>query len=132
MAVEDPFLGQVPTRLVVTIVASEAFNGSYARNPYNFANKSLSYIAFYVDSESRPGVALRPKYKNRNYVGEYLTLFTGTGKYMEDKENYITRADYGKGYAIYLFDISTTHNKDIVNLKTRPYTFVNAVCLPSR
>ena len=122
VSVEDPFLGQLPTRLVVALVASEAFNGSYTRNPFNFANMGVGYMAFYVDSESRPGVALRPNFNNRNYVGEYLTLFTGTGKYGHDVGNYITRSDYSEGYAIYIFDLSTTHEDDVVNLSRRGHT----------
>ena len=120
-SIEDPFLGSVPTKLFVGLVPSEAFNGSYTRNPFNFQNFAVSYMAFFVDSESKPSVALRPNYKNMHYMNEYLTLFTGTGK-LGKSGNYIDRLEYPYGFCLYCFDLSTTHDDDVVNMSKRGHT----------
>ena len=120
-SIEDPFLGTVPTRLFVGLVPSQAFNGSYARNPFNFSHFDVSYLGFFVDSESRPGVALKPNYKNRNYMNEYLTMFAGLGK-LGKTGSYVDRNEFPYGYCTYLFDLATTHDDDVINLSKRSHT----------
>ena len=75
------FQGEIPTRLIVGLTSSAAFNGTINKNPFNYKNMSLLFLSFYVDGESRPAMPLTPNYKTNNYISEYLTLFTGTGKY---------------------------------------------------
>ena len=119
---DDLFQGEVPTRVIVTLTSSAAFNGSLNRNPFNFENMGLNFLALYVDGESRPATPLMPNYKTNNYISEYLTLFSGTGKLSKNDGNYITKDDYPQGYAIYVIDMDSNHTKDFVSLSRRGHT----------
>ena len=58
---EDMWQGEVPSRLVVGMVKSQAFNGDYNLNPYHFEHFDVSNIGFFVNGESTP----RPSFKIR-------------------------------------------------------------------
>lgn len=44
----------VPNILHVGLVSSEAFNGSYIKNPFNFQHYDCNFAAFYVDRYRYP------------------------------------------------------------------------------
>jgi len=61
---EKLFSGQLPARLVVGLVDNEAFNGVFARNPFEFQHFGLSEIAVYMDGQQSQSVrVLRPDYE---------------------------------------------------------------------
>ena len=45
--------GEVPSRLVVGMVKSQAFNGDNNLNPYHFEHFDVSNIGFFVNGESK-------------------------------------------------------------------------------
>jgi len=104
---EKLFSGQLPTRMVVGLVRNDAFNGTLARNPFNFQHFGLSEIAVYVDGQQQQCVRpLHPNFAGEQYISSYLGLFSGTGKLNKDDGNNIERSDFAKGYALYAFDLS--------------------------
>ena len=119
---DDLFQGEVPTRLIVGLTSSAAFNGTINKNPFNFKNMNLSFLSFYVDGESRPAMPLTPNYKTNNYISEYLTLFTGTGKYRTNNGLYISKEDFKAGYSLYVLDLDENHSQDYVSLNRRGHT----------
>ena len=48
---DNLFLGHIPKRLVLVLVDTEAYNGTYASNPYNFKHDNLTQVGVYVDRE---------------------------------------------------------------------------------
>ncbi len=103
---ESLFSGQLPTRVVIGCVDNEAFNGSYARNPFNFKHFNLSQIKLYLDGQQQTIKPLEPNFANRQYIEAYMSLFSGTGKLQKDEGNYIAREDYPGGYTLYAFDLT--------------------------
>ena len=65
-------------------------------------------MAAYVDNESMPSRPLNPVFGttayNSNYIENYRTLFSETGKFLQDEGVIITREDYHAGYFITVFD----------------------------
>ena len=51
---EDMWQGEVPTRLVLGFVKSQAYNGDYNLNPYHFNHFDVSDIGFFVNGEFTP------------------------------------------------------------------------------
>ena len=45
---ENLFLGTLPKRLVLCYIDKDAFNGSYAKNPFHAKNNNINLIAVYV------------------------------------------------------------------------------------
>ncbi|KAJ8050978.1 hypothetical protein HOLleu_04375 [Holothuria leucospilota] len=103
---ESLFLGNLPKRLVIGCVDSEASNGSYNRNPFNFHHHDLNFIALYVDGEQLPWKPLRPNFGDGQYIMAYQTLFSGLNTMFSDKGKHIDRYDYGHGYTLYAFDMT--------------------------
>jgi hypothetical protein len=122
LTVDNVYQGRVPSWVCVGLVNSDSANGSYVKNPLNFQNYKLNFAAFYVNNKSLPGRPFQPKYEFRqetgftgfggNYQEAYTSLFTGTGKYLSNEGNDISRFDYANGYCFYIFDIGGRAGQD--------------------
>ena len=100
---DDIFHGLIPSKLIVGMVKSEAYSGSFALNPFNFVNERVSSVEFAINGSSVPAEALEPNFSTGDTVTSFLTLFYN--KYPHHKGNFITREDYGNGYSLFVFDI---------------------------
>jgi hypothetical protein len=103
---EKLFTGQLPSRLVVGCVDNQAFNGDYAKNPFNFKHFSLNEIMVYLDGQQHGIKPLSMNFGSGHYVSAFMTLFSGTGKANKDEGNGIDRSDFANGYALHAFDLS--------------------------
>jgi hypothetical protein len=103
---ENLFTGQLPTRLVIGCVDNDAYNGSYAKNPFNFKHYNLNQIKVYLDGQQQHIKPLEPNFTTNQTVGSYMSLFSGTGKQQRDEGNDISREDYSGGYTLYAFDLT--------------------------
>lgn len=119
---DDIFQGQIPSRVVVALLSSQAYTGNYNKNPFNFQHYSCNYMGFFTDGQSVPGEPITCDYKSGNYVNAYLSTFTGVGKYGLNEGNYISREDYPNGYCIYVFDVSGRHGREYLDLIKRGHT----------
>lgn len=97
--------GALPTRVVIGLVDSDAYNGAVTSNPFNFKHFNLSKIAFSIDGEETPYKAIELNYPD-NYVQGYYSLFTGVDKSVSMRGNSISREEYPGGYALYAYDLT--------------------------
>ena len=106
--IEKLFSGQLPSRLVIGLVANVAFNGIVNRNPFNFAHYNLMEISVYCDGQQQYGIKpLTTDYTKSLYIRAFNTLFSGTGKVFKDEGNGISRLSFSQGNALYAFDLSS-------------------------
>jgi hypothetical protein len=103
---ENLFLGPLPKKVIVGYVDSDAYNGSYAKNPFNFNHYNTNFLALYVDGHQVPAKPLQPHFRTSKYIRSYLSLFTGTGQLYQDEGNEVSRDDYGQGYTLFAFDLT--------------------------
>jgi len=103
---ENLFSGQLFTRLVLGCVDNDAFNGNYAKNPFNFKHYDLTQLKLYMDGQQQHIKPLEPNFAAHQYIASYMSLFSGTGKQQKDEGNDIARTDYPGGYALYAFDLT--------------------------
>ena len=101
--VDNVFQGDVPECLVVGLVSSEAFMGSYSKNPYEFQTYMCNFLGFYVDGKSVPMEPLTPDYKTGNYLSAYMTMFEDN--YKTNFGHYITRTEYTRGNFLHVLFI---------------------------
>lgn len=96
------FTGQMPRRLVVGCVESQAFAGDVKKNPFNYQHFNLNYLSVHVGTDHYPSRALTPNFTSGQYLEAYETLFSGTGIKNEDRGLDISREEYPNGYALYV------------------------------
>ena len=109
---DNLFLGHIPKRLVLVLVDSAAYNGTYDSNPFHFKHHNLTQVGVYVDGEQIPRKPLFLKFDDaggQNFIAGFQSLFSGTGKLSQDAGNQINRSDYGSGYTAFCFDLSPDH-----------------------
>lgn len=53
-SIDNLFLGQMPKRCIIGMVASSAFNGTLKLNPFNFEHFNYNYLSLYMDSVQIP------------------------------------------------------------------------------
>jgi hypothetical protein len=102
---DNLFLGQLPKRVIVGFVKSDAFNGAVDLNPYNFQNFGLNYINIVTDSYIRAD-GYRPNFTEDLYISCYNALFNATGILHNNTGNDISRAEYPNGYCLIPFDLT--------------------------
>ena len=73
--IDNIFNGQLPRRAFVAMVSNNAFNGTYAKNPFNFNHYHYNFICSYIDGVQVPSIPYTPDFKNHIYTREYLGLF---------------------------------------------------------
>ena len=105
---DNIFVGQLPTEMVVVFVDSDAANGSYTKNPFNFKTMDIQQFMIKFDGVQVPAKPLCPKFvSGRSYgtfVRSYQSLFAGTGKLFTNNGSIIRRQDFPLGYGIFAFD----------------------------
>ena len=111
-SIEDIWQGEVPTRLVVGMVNSEAVNESFNLNPYHFQHFDVSNIGFFVNGEPTPQPPFYLDIENGNYLKGLNSLYKVAGKTMENTDIGITRETYQQGYTLIGFDVDPTTSSD--------------------
>jgi hypothetical protein len=122
--VDNIFQGDVPTSVIVGLVPSEAYNGSYGRNPFNFDHFNCNFCGFYINGESIPNEPFQPNYPEKiekkkgvtdpetgeevkykeaySYTEAYLSLFGEM--YSSDENIAISWEEYPHGFCLYKFN----------------------------
>jgi hypothetical protein len=103
---ENLFLGQLPKRVVIGCVDNDAYNGSFNKNPFNFKNYDINYVALYMNGQQVPGKPLQPNFQRKKFVKSYMTLFTSLNKAGQDEGNNISHKEYPQGYTLFAFDLT--------------------------
>jgi hypothetical protein len=104
---EKVFLGVLPKRVVIALVHSEAFRGSYVKNAFNFHHYNITQVGLSVNGDSRKPIQVQfGDGGDGLYIRGYETLFSGMDKMFADSGNLISREDYGKGYTLYAIDLT--------------------------
>lgn len=99
-------LGPLPKKVVFGFVASNAFNGDFTLNPFNFQHFKLTKVSVSIDGEDAPYSPVIMDFDKNLYAKAYYTLFNGLDRAGLDSGNEITPNDFAGGYAIFAFDLT--------------------------
>jgi hypothetical protein len=67
-------LGQLPKRLVIGCVDSDALNGTITKNPFEFKHHKINCVALNVDGRHIPAKPLQLDFENAGYIRSYMGL----------------------------------------------------------
>lgn len=115
---ENVFQDNIPNKLLICMVDSEAYNGQNQKNPFNFQNFQLNYVDFTINGVTRENYTLFPsfeyetsnaegvktKHGNDDYNLSYLNLFKQCYRTEGIIPN-ISHLDFKHGYCIHKFEI---------------------------
>ena len=103
---------QTPKILVVALVANDAYNGAYRKNPFNFQHFNLSEIILYRNGLGVPGRPFTPDFSagTKLYIRSYINTMQTMGYFNTDDTNALTFDEFGGGYAVFAFDLTADNN----------------------
>ena len=110
------FQGQFPKRLFIGMVSNEAFNGSFATNPFNFKNFDLSKLEVSCDGHNVCDKAFEPRFTDDLYLRSYMSLFQALNSPIQMQNCDIDYEDYKDGYCLWGYDSTS---------RGRPRTFTS-------
>jgi len=99
--------GILPRRVVLGLVSSQAFNGSYVQSPLNFAPYDVLSVQIRRNGLALPFEQYDMNFGTRQVLPGYMSLFQGLGRMFQEQAINITLEDYvSSGLALYVFDLS--------------------------
>jgi hypothetical protein len=98
--------GQIPRRLLVVLVDSDAYHGTYAKSPLNFKHFGVTEAKITAGGHNYPNVPLKSNFADGQFVELYNNLFDVLGMGDENKGNGITKDRFANGSTILAFDLS--------------------------
>src|SRR6266851_1799017 len=104
--IDNIFLGNLPTRVIIGLVDAKAMSGDFTLNPFNFQHFNLNFMALYIDGVMIPSRPYQPDFANNQYLQCYQDFLEGCNKWGNDKSNGINRSAYGKGNTLFILDLT--------------------------
>ena len=98
--------GQLPRRIVLGFISQEAYMGDWKANPFNFQHFNVKKMQLHAGGIPHPRSALEMDFANKHYARAYLQMITGLNTPLDGPGNGITYEGFGKGYALYVFDLT--------------------------
>lgn len=101
--------GIVPKQIIVGMVRTSAFVGTYTANPFDFQPFGLNKIALKVNAIRVPQEPLQPDFENKIYMREYVHMLMNTGRWRTEVGNSIIPATFERGCTLFPWDLTPDH-----------------------
>lgn len=110
LSIDNAVLGQMPKRVLFTMVKNTDMVGSITSNPFMFRHYDLNYFVMYVNGKQVPsgGLTLNMGHEKTSVLG-YKSLFEGSGLHHSNSGLQITHDMYISGHFMLLFDLTPDH-----------------------
>ncbi len=103
---ENLYNGALPKMLIISMVSSSAYVGSYVKNPFNFQHFNACLVSLKKDGEDVPFRAYEPVYDSKSYHREYMNIFTSFNLQGRDDNLSFSYDDFSGGYCFYVFNLT--------------------------
>jgi len=139
---QSAFSGQMPKLIVLGMVDSRAYHGSFAHNPFNFQHFNVNHVALLNGSTPITGEPFRPDFDNTKCSREYIMLYHALEQFGMDESMGITPTEFLTGTTLFAFntcpDQSISQNAQPYNnatltlelkFKEKLATSINVICM---
>ena len=109
---DDLFNGYIPSKMVVGMVDSEAFSGSFQLNPLRFQHFDIDMLSFTVNGEPTPREPFFYDMDNDLFIEAFTSLYEVADKLGDDCDNGISQEMWKKGMALTAFNVDPTTAND--------------------
>ena len=116
---ENIFLGQLPHRVIIGLMNTNAYHGHYNLNPFFFHHYNIDYIALHLNGRTIPSRPLRPNFAHNNYARSYHQTMEAYNAIDSNITNTISYNEFGSGYSLFAFDLTpdqSAHQPQHLNL----------------
>ena len=103
---DNLFLDRIPNKIIIGMVRSEAFNGHYGYNPFEFLHLDLNFLSLFYNGQMIPTRGFQPNFAADKFTTEYMALFNATNTAWTNESCGITLEDFKGGYALYCVDLT--------------------------
>lgn len=108
---ESLFRGQMPKLVIAGIVRNDSYNGTYARNPFDFFHHNVNHVALYREGEAIPfRRPFQPRFTDNLCVREYMSLMQSLDLFNKSEDIDLKISDFINGYALYAFNLTPNLN----------------------
>jgi len=109
---ENVFLSSIPSRIVICLVPSNAFIGSYTLNPFVFKHFDISFMSLCVNNIPIPIKGMNLDFSGHDYVLPYYLMFCSLGMNNQNRGLAIDRNKFRKQYPFFVFDVFQESGSD--------------------
>jgi hypothetical protein len=106
LTIPNLFTGVLPKHIIITLIRSTNFNGTYPTNPYLFPHLNCNYATLSVNGEILPSDPYRPNFGLGLFTREYRDFFDNVGISHDDLGNVMTPELYSGGMFMLAFDLT--------------------------
>lgn len=100
------YIEEVPRRLIIALVANDAFSGDKNKSPFNFEHFNLREISVFANGQTYPQTPYSLDYAGNRYVRAYHDMMEHTGLAYCTDSNGIDYARYKTGWCVYVFSLT--------------------------
>lgn len=98
--------GRLPKSVVVAQVLTEAFVGSYKKNPFNMQHFKIGSINLKINGRRFPQDPFSPDFEKGLISREWNNVYMNTGKWKINSGNCIQRNHFQNGITVFPFDLT--------------------------
>jgi len=100
---DNAYIGTIPHRVTIMMVADTNFSGSYITNPFFFNHFDLSYLALNVNGEQIPRDPLQPDFTlaTRDTTRAYFEVIKSMGDLAGGVAINLTPSEFAEGYTFF-------------------------------
>ena len=101
-------IGQLPRRINVGFVRTDAIHGLYNLNPFHFQHFGINFFSLYINGKSVPSRALQPTFEGQNsdYVRTYMQMSSALGHAFTNQDCGISYNDFRNGSTLFVFNLN--------------------------
>ena len=102
------YIEEVPRRLVLALIANDAFIGNKNKSPFNFEHFNVREVNVYCNGRVYPATPYNLDYATNNYVRAYHDMQENIGTAWSVESNGIDYAMFKTGWCIYVFSLTNS------------------------